>query len=150
MNTFLERIRTKRIKIFTKNNSPRKGNNWETVESVNIYKSDLLFKTFFKQGKIHDLKPSSLILLCYIILKLKKNQTSVELCFRLIEEEVGLGKTAFHKGIEELEALGFIAKPNGRKRSTEYHINPNFIYNGNRPIFWIDILKPSNFQYLEV
>jgi hypothetical protein len=79
---------------------------------------------------VDALPPNGKLILMYIAYHLKVHQTAIELNMREVTRWTGIGKTSFYEGIRDLLDKDIIRFKS--KRRSEYLVNPNILYNGDR------------------
>lgn len=109
------------------------------------YKDTNPYSKLYKSGalKLSKLSSAGLKVFCYILMNIHINKESIYLCPDTLSIEIGYAnKKNVYEGIENLLANDIIARKTG---NSNYWINPNMLFNGDRTKLLED---PSRQKYI--
>lgn len=95
----------------------------EQQEKTSIYEMAYIENILFK-----ELKSAGRDLLLYIMYNLKKDEDTIILKPEMVCKKMTCVRTTYYKAISQLTDVGVICK----KHTTEYWINPFYLFKGNR------------------
>lgn len=130
-NSFTETYIPTEGTIYTKFESTTK-NIKEQQPKTFVYVDDLLKSKLFT-----NFNSNSRSLLLYIIYNLKQQKDFIKLTPRQIQKVMNISSNLYNKAIQELITEKIIYPKEITVKSEEYWINPHYVYNGSRLLYFL-------------
>lgn len=122
------------------------GTSTTTTKQIEVAPFTKLYRLPYASGFLKELGPAGRHLFLYLLYRIPKDQTWLDLPKEGVCSELGISERTYYNAINDLTTMSVIEKRSNKKKDTSYWVNPLFFFRGDRKSYF----KEKNPDALEV